>query len=142
MKYILYLLYFASLSLYSQIIAQNSKENIKQEQMKDTKYNPEAIIQSLIDAMKANDTEKIRSLFNANASQAYGDGAAKSGKAFFRWLDSDIIDRTGHVDNAEFKTNGNEVVVTGQYSSIGYTNKANFLFTVKDGEIMSWQMRY
>ncbi|WP_197496161.1 nuclear transport factor 2 family protein [Maribacter hydrothermalis] len=107
-----------------------------------TSNDPESIIKLLMTAMSANDAEKIRSLFNSNASQAYGDGAAKSGKAFFSWLESDIIKRKGHVDNAKYTVNGNEVVVTGQYSSEGYTNKANFLFTVKDGQIMSWQMRY
>ncbi|EDM43991.1 hypothetical protein SCB49_10387 [unidentified eubacterium SCB49] len=104
--------------------------------------DPIAIVKSLINAMENNDAEKIRSLFNKNASQAYGDGAQKSGNAFFSWLESDIIDRKGKVSNPEYKSNNNEVVVTGQYSSEGYTNKANFLFTVKDGKIQSWQMRY
>lgn len=132
------------------------EQNIINEQniMKDTPTNgsdqknenrstaPESVIRALIEAMKVNDAEKITSLFNANATQAYGDGAAKSGEAFFKWLKSDIIDRKGHVENAQFSVDGTEVVVTGQYSSIGYTNKANFLFSVKDGQIMSWRMRY
>ena len=104
--------------------------------------SPEHVIKSLIDAMKTNDAEKIRSLFTANASQAYGDGPSKSGAAFFKWLDSDIIERKGHVADAQFSLDGNEVVVTGQYSSVGYTNKANFLFSVEEGQIISWQMRY
>lgn len=104
--------------------------------------NPESVIKSLMAAMATNDAEKIRSLFAENASQAYGDGAAKSGKAFFSWLQSDIIERKGHVENAQYEVNGHEVVVTGQYSSKGYTNKANFLFKVEEGKIISWQMRY
>jgi len=104
--------------------------------------NPEHVVRSLIDAMSENDAEKIRSMFHENASQAYGDSPAKSGQDFFSWLESDIIERKGHVDNANFSTNGNEVVVKGQYSSKGYTNKANFLFKVKGDKIMSWQMRY
>jgi ketosteroid isomerase-like protein len=125
---------------------QSNTQELKQETMSENKdkatSNPENVIKSLIDAMKTNDAEKIRSLFNANASQAYGDGAAKSGAAFFKWLDSDIIDRKGHVENAKYSVDGNAVVVTGQYSSVGYTNKANFLFSVEDGKIMSWRMRY
>lgn len=125
------------------------KQELKEEitKQKESKYitmstNPESIVKSLITAMSSNDAEKIRSLFDENASQAYGNSPAKSGKAFFSWLESDIIDRKGHVDNAQYEVNDNEVIVTGQYSSIGYTNKANFLFKVKDGKIVSWQMRY
>jgi len=46
--------------------------------------------------MLPNDGEKIRSsCFAANASQAlWAMEQAKSGEAFFRWLDSDIIQRT------------------------------------------------
>ncbi len=138
------------MSLFS--CAQNKEQNPKKSETKsisNTKSiamnqnsNPETIIKLLIEAMQINEAEKIRSLFNENASQAYGDGAAKSGAAFFKWLDSDIIDRKGHVDDAKFTVNGNEVIVTGQYSSEGYTNKANFLFTVEDNKIMSWRMRY
>ncbi|WP_236973995.1 nuclear transport factor 2 family protein [Membranihabitans maritimus] len=104
--------------------------------------NPEAIVRSLIQAMSSNDADKIRSLFHENAKQAYGDGSWKKGEDFFSWLQSDIIDRKGHVDDAKFSIKENQVVVTGQYSSLGYTNKANFLFFVEGDKILSWQMRY
>ncbi len=104
--------------------------------------NPETIVKSLIEAMTSNDAEQIRSLFHEEAKQAYGNGSWKSGEDFFSWLQSDIIDRKGHVNNAKFSTEGNQVVVTGQYKSEGYTNKADFLFVVKDSKISSWQMRY
>jgi len=103
---------------------------------------PRAVVTALIDAMQTNDAEQIRSLFDANASQAYGDGPAKSGAAFFSWLDSDIIQRQGRVENAELAVDGNQVVVTGQYHSRGYTSAANFLMTVENGRITSWRMRY
>ncbi|MEE4376699.1 MAG: nuclear transport factor 2 family protein [Candidatus Competibacteraceae bacterium] len=103
---------------------------------------PRAVVTALIDAMQANDAERIRSLFDANASQAYGDGPAKSGAAFFSWLDSDIINRQGRVENAQLAVDGNQVVVTGQYRSRGYTSAANFLMTVENGRITSWRMRY
>ena len=102
----------------------------------------ENVVKKLISAMEENNTAEIRALFHKDAKQAYGNGAWKSGEEFFKWLESDIIDRKGHVDKAQFKTEGNQVVVTGQYSSEGYTNKANFLFVVEDGKIASWQMRY
>lgn len=112
--------------------------------MKKNKTNDDAekIVKALIDAMTVNDSDTINSLFNDDAKQAYGDGSWKSGEKFFTWLQTDIIEREGHVDDANFSTNGNQVVVTGQYSSKGYTNKANFLFTIKNGKIHSWQMRY
>jgi len=103
---------------------------------------PEAVVSALMEAMQANDAEQIRSLFAPNASQAYGDGAARSGEAFFSWLDSDIIERQGRVEDAQLSVDGNEVVVTGQYQSRGYTSAANFLITVEDGLITSWRMRY
>ena len=54
-----------------------------------------------------------------------------------------ILDRNGKVANPEYTIiSDNEVVVKGQYSSEGYTNKANFLFTVENGLITSWRMRY
>lgn len=106
------------------------------------KTNPKAIVRSLIEAMATNEAHKIQSLFHDNAQQAYGSGDFKKSEDFFSWLKSDIIDRKGHVDHPQYEVSGNEVVVTGQYSSIGYTNKANFLFKVEDDKIKSWQMRY
>lgn len=103
---------------------------------------PEAVVSALLDAMQTNDAEQIRTLFATNASQSYGGGAEKSGEAFFRWLDSDIIQREGRVENAQLTVNGDEVVVTGQYQSRGYTSAADFLLTVENGRIISWQMRY
>jgi len=101
------------------------------------------VVRALIDAMKANDAARIRALFAPDASQAYGDGRPKSGPAFFAWLDSDIIDRKGQVDEPQFAVNGNEVIVTGQFrNSRGYRAAANFRIVVDNGRIVSWQMRY
>jgi hypothetical protein len=57
---------------------------------------PEAVVQALLSAMDAKDADGIRSAFAPSASQAYGDGAPKSGEAFSRWLESDIV--AGHLD--------------------------------------------
>lgn len=100
------------------------------------------VVAKLIKAMDVNDADKIRTSFHKDARQAYGNGDWKSSKDFFNWLESDIIERKGHVEDARYEIYGNEVVVKGQYSSQGYTNKANFLFTVQDDAIKSWQMRY
>lgn len=137
----MYIAYFAALLFCVQGEAQQTNLKLKQELMSENS-TPKTIVIALIDAMKSNDAEQIKSLFHANASQAYGDGAPKSGADFFKWLQSDIIDRKGHVADAQFKETGNDVVVTGQYSSVGYTNKANFLFVVEGDKIMSWRMRY
>ena len=105
--------------------------------------DPGSVVRALVDAMKANDAARIRALFAPDASQAYGDGRPKSGPAFFAWLESDIIDRKGQVDEAQFAVNGNEVIVTGQFrNSRGYRAAANFRIVVDNGRIVSWQMRY
>lgn len=101
------------------------------------------IVRALLDAMEANDADRIRSAFGPGATQAYGNGPPKSGEAFSRWLQTDIIDRHGRVDAPQLAVNGAEVIVTGQYrNNAGYSSAANFLFRVANGQIVSWQMRY
>ena len=103
----------------------------------------EAPVRALIDAMAAGDADRIRAQFAPEATQAYGaDGRMKTPAATARWLETDIIQREGKVADPVFTTEGDTVVVRGQYSSRGYTSKADFLFTVKDGKITSWRMRY
>lgn len=103
----------------------------------------ETVARALVEAMAASDGARIRALFAPNAAQAYGSGAAKSGDAFFSWLQSDIIDAKGRVDAATYAANGKEVVITGQYSNKnGYRAPANFLLVVEDTKIVSWRMRY
>lgn len=105
--------------------------------------DPGAVVRALVDAMKENDAQRIRALFAPDASQAYGDGRPKTGAAFFAWLESDIIQRKGQVDDPKFAVAGNEVIVTGQYhNSRGYRSAANFRIVVEGGRIVSWQMRY
>lgn len=97
-----------------------------------------------MEAMQAENSELIRAQFAKTATQAYGaDGIMKSAEETKKWIESDIISRQGKVANPEYSIiSDNEVVVKGQYSSRGYTNKANFLFTVENGLITSWRMRY
>jgi hypothetical protein len=105
--------------------------------------DPASAVRALIDAMTANDAARIRAAFAPEASQAYGDGAPKSGKAFADWLQSDIIAAHGQVDEPVFKVEGNQVVVTGRYRNRqGYRAAANFLFVVEGQRIVSWRMRY
>ncbi len=105
--------------------------------------SPAGVVRTLLDAMAANDAAGIRSAFAPEASQAYGDGAPKSGEAFARWLQSDIIDRHGRVEEPRLTENGAEVIVTGRYrNNAGYASAANFLFQVTNGRIVSWRMRY
>lgn len=104
---------------------------------------PESVVRELVEAMQANDAARIRAAFHANASQAYGSGAAKSGARFRAWLESDIIKPHGRVSNPQYAAKGNEVVVTGQYANnSNYRSAANFLMRVEDGKVISWQMRY
>ncbi|NJL49600.1 MAG: hypothetical protein HC929_21910 [Leptolyngbyaceae cyanobacterium SM2_5_2] len=69
-------------------------------------------------------------------------GRRGQGRRFFSWLESDIIEREGRVEDPQLTVDGNEVVVTGQYQSRGYQSAANFLITVEGGLITSWRMRY
>lgn len=108
-----------------------------------TSDTPEIVVQALVDAMQANDAEGIRAAFAAEARQAYGAGIPKSGDAFRAWLESDIITPHGRVEDAALTVEGNAVIVTGRYRNAnGYTSAADFLMTVEEGQIVSWQMRY
>jgi ketosteroid isomerase-like protein len=103
----------------------------------------EQTARALVEAMAANDSVRLRALFAPNASQAYAGGKAKSGADFFAWLQSDIINAKGRVDDARYAADGNEVVITGQFSNRrGYRSAANFLLAVEQGKIVSWRMRY
>ena len=100
-------------------------------------------VKALIAAMQSDDAPGIRAQFAANATQAYGaNGLMKTAQATAQWLETDVIQRRGKVANAEFSVSGNEVVVRGDYTSMGYASKADFLFVVNDGLIVSWRIRY
>ncbi|MGL5363230.1 MAG: nuclear transport factor 2 family protein [Bosea sp. (in: a-proteobacteria)] len=106
--------------------------------------DPRAAVQKLLDAMTAKDAATIRALFAANAEQRYGNGAPKNGKAFKRWVESDVIRKEAKVEDAQLAVKGNEVTVTGQISNnVGYRSKADFLMKLDSaGKIVSWQIRY
>lgn len=121
---------------------QNTQKNKTENKMQDeTILKP---VKKLMEAMAAENAELIRAQFAKTATQAYGaDGTMKTPEETAKWLESDIISRQGKVEKPEYTVlNENEVVVKGQYSSHGYSNKANFLFTVENGLITSWRMRY
>lgn len=101
-------------------------------------------VKTLIEAMDAEDAEVIRAQFAKTATQTYGaEGIMKTPEETAKWLESDIINRRGKVAKPEYTVlSDKEVVVKGQYASQGYSNKANFLFTVENGQITSWRMRY
>lgn len=123
------------------------KKTIKTETQNSEKMPNENLlkpVKALMEAMQSENAELIRAQFSEKATQACGaDGTMKTPEETRKWLESDIISRQGKVANPQFTViNEKEVVVTGQYSSQGYTNKANFLFTVENGLITSWRMRY
>lgn len=101
-------------------------------------------VKTLIEAMQAENAELIKAQFSKNATQAYGaEGTMKTAYETRKWIESDIISRQGKVANPQYPIiNENQVVVKGQYSSQGYTNKADFLFNVENGLITAWRMRY
>ena len=101
-------------------------------------------VKTLMEAMEAEHAELIRAQFSDIATQAYGaEGVMKTPEETKAWLESDIIKRQGKVADPQYRViSETQVVVQGQYSSKGYTNKANFLFTVENGQITSWRMRY
>lgn len=101
-------------------------------------------VKTLIEAMQTENAELIRAQFSKTATQAYGaEGTMKTADETRKWIESDIISRQGKVANPNYTViNENQVVVKGQYSSQGYTNKADFLFNVENGLITAWRMRY
>src|SRR5690554_1598035 len=143
MKKLFYLITLTvSLTSCGQTQKNNQTETQNSEKMQDkTLLKP---VKALMEAMQSENAELIRAQFSKTATQAYGaDGIMKTAEETRKWLESDIISRQGKVANPQYTViNENEVVVTGQYSSQGYTNKANFLFTVENGLITGWRMRY
>ena len=102
-----------------------------------------APVRALLAALEAKDAVAIRNAFTDNATQAYRAESWKTPDRFKRWLESDIISRNGFVANPVFSFEGdNGIVVKGQYTSTGYQSPANFLFTVENGKVASWRMRY
>lgn len=143
MKRIIIGLFFSfALIACGQTQKNNQTETQNSEKMQDE--NLLKPVKALMEAMQSENAELIRAQFSEKATQAYGaDGIMKTAEETRKWLESDIISRQGKVANPQYTViNDNEVVVTGQYSSQGYTNKANFLFTVENGLITSWRMRY
>ena len=135
---------FTSLALtacgQSQKSDQTKTQNLEKMQ-NETVLKP---VKTLIEAMQAENAELIRAQFSKNATQAYGaEGTMKTANETKKWIESDIISRQGKVANPQYTIiNENQVVVKGQYSSQGYTNKADFLFNVENGLITAWRMRY
>lgn len=135
---------FTSLALtacgQSQKSDQTKTQNLEKMQ-NETVLKP---VKTLIEAMQAENAELIRAQFSKNATQAYGaEGTMKTANETKKWIESDIISRQGKVANPQYTIiNENQVVVKGQYSSQGYTNKGDFLFNVENGLITAWRMRY
>ena len=135
---------FTSLALtacgQSQKSDQTKTQNLEKMQ-NETVLKP---VKTLIEAMQAENAELIRAQFSKTATQAYGaQGTMKTADETRKWIESDIISRQGKVANPQYTViNENQVVVKGQYSSQGYTNKADFLFNVENGLITAWRMRY
>jgi len=140
----IFVVLFSSFALIN--CGQTQKNNQPEIQNSKTMQNENVLnpIKALIEAMQSENAELIRVQFADTATQAYGaEGIMKTAEETKKWIESDIIDRRGKVGDPEYTViSKNEVVVTGQYSSKGYTNKANFLFTVENGLITSWRMRY
>lgn len=100
-------------------------------------------VRALIEAMARRDAAAIRVVFAPDASQTYGNGAWKTPDAFLRWLESDIVAAGGRVDNPRFTSEGDAIVVRGEYrNDKGYRSPANFRFEIAKGKIKRWQMRY
>jgi hypothetical protein len=102
----------------------------------------EQAVRGLIEAMAAGDATRIRAAFADDTGQAYGSERYKTPDSFRRWLETDIIQRGGLVENPRYRATGEEVVVTGRYRSRGYESAADFLFEVRDGKVRRWRIRY
>lgn len=111
----------------------------------ETAQTPEQLVTDLIQSLQENNAEKIHDAFSSNAIQLYDRFWAKekTGEKFRKWLNSDIINPHGRVENAKITSSGSQVVVKGQYvNDNGYSSPADFLFEVNDGKIIRWTIRY
>jgi hypothetical protein len=109
----------------------------------DNMSDHKATIETLMNAMRAKDAATIRTLFDANGQQQYGNASPKTGKAFLAWIESDVIAAEAVVDDTVMSQAEGGIVVTGTIrNNNGYKNKANFLFKVDAGKINSWHIRY
>lgn len=142
--FILLLFVSCTLNACGQNNNQITEKNISNSSRQMQNENVLKPVKTLIEAMEAENAERIRAQFSKTATQAYGaDGIMKTAEETKKWLESDIISRQGKVANPEYTMiNENQVVVKGRYSSRGYFNKADFLFTVENGLITAWRMRY
>lgn len=114
-----------------------------QVQAQDRTVTPVEVVGALLAAMKQNDGVRIAAVFAEDAGQAYGQGRLKSGDAFRTWLQSDIIAVAGRVSDPVITPDAANVVVTGMYQNAnGYRSPADVLFTVEDGKIAKWTLRY
>lgn len=107
--------------------------------------SPKLVVSQLMDALQANDAERIRASFSVDATQLYERWWAreKSGDSFRAWLESDIISTHGKVQNANISADENRVVVTGEFeNNSGYSAPADFLFEIEGNKIISWTIRY
>jgi hypothetical protein len=100
-------------------------------------------VETLLKAMRSKDAVTIRLLVDTNGSMQYGNSAPKKGKDFVAWIESDVITTEAVVDNAIVTSRPEGIVVIGTIrNNRGYSNKANFLFSVKAGKITHWHIRY
>jgi hypothetical protein len=128
------------------IKSETSKQEISKTNKMDNSTDQTILVpvKTLMEAMEAENADLIRAQFAKTATQAYGaNGTMKSPEETAKWLETDIISRQGKVAKPEYTVlTDNQVVVKGQYASRGYSNAADFLFTVENGLITSWRMRY
>lgn len=130
------LVFFTSFVLFHASASELSEE---------TANNPEQVVKQLITAMAENNAPKIKAAFAEDATQLYGRWYArkKTGASFWDWLESDIIKTQGKVVEPKYQVDANSVIVRGTFqNNNGYRSPADFLFTVRDGKITSWTIRY
>jgi len=94
--------------------------------------------------MAANEWGKIFALCLPLTLPAYANGTAKSGEAFFRWLDSDISNATAVWRTLNSPASPETRLLQNRPVSkpMANSSQADFPIPRGDGGITSWRMRY
>lgn len=100
----------------------------------------ESVVIQFVEAVNQGDQETTFALFAPNACVGYNEICFDAFK-LVSWWDSDIFSVEGQIEDVTLSTDGDEVTLSGFFSSSGWRGNADYLFTVNDGRIVGWSLR-
>lgn len=101
---------------------------------------PERVVIAFIEAINRGDRAAALALVAEDACVGYT-GSCLQAARLERWWGSDIFDVQGRIEDYRLTSDAQGVSVVGTYRSTGWTGRANYRFTVRDGRITGWDLR-